>query len=105
MFMEISWIWKPLRPAAYNTPTTEPALVPTTMVGEMPCASSALITPTWAKPRAAPPPKARAIFAGGRATTGKGTGGGIFVTGFGGSFFPGEGGLPDNKKKKNAPMV
>src|SRR5574343_2080304 len=30
--------------------------------GTMPCASSILITPMWAKPRAAPPPRARPIF-------------------------------------------
>src|SRR4030042_5427528 len=46
------------------------------MSGTMPWASSALITPMWAKPRAAPPPSASAILSGGLgATTGGGTGG------------------------------
>src|SRR5450830_42296 len=42
----------------------------------MPWASSALMTPMWAKPRAAPPPRARAIliFLGGAWTTGAGGG-------------------------------
>jgi hypothetical protein len=53
---------KPLLPAAYKAPTTLPALVPTTMSGTIPCASSALMTPMCAKPRAAPPPSASAIL-------------------------------------------
>src|SRR5450830_1808408 len=52
---------KPLLPAAYKAPTRLPALVPTTISGTMPCDSSALITPTCAKPRAAPPPSASAM--------------------------------------------
>src|ERR1700687_3758720 len=52
----------PLLPAAYNAPTRLPALVPTTISGTIPCDSSALITPIWAKPRAAPPPSASAIL-------------------------------------------
>ena len=36
---------KPLRPEAYSAPTTDPALVPTTMSGTIPWDSSALITP------------------------------------------------------------
>jgi hypothetical protein len=43
-------------------PTRLPALVPATTSTVMPCASSALITPMWAKPRAAPPPRARPIL-------------------------------------------
>src|SRR5512145_75813 len=40
------------------------------MSGTMPCDSSILITPIWAKPRAAPPPRTRATFglAGGGGT-------------------------------------
>src|SRR5690606_17535828 len=39
-------------------PTTLPALVPDTTTGSRPLASSILITPMWAKPLAAPPPRA-----------------------------------------------
>ena len=53
------------------------------MSGTMPCDSSILITPTCAKPRAAPPPSASAIFGGnGTITTGgggSGVGGGVGV--------------------------
>src|SRR5512143_1151470 len=61
-------------------PIRLPTLVPTTRsMGIFSC-SSARITPTWAKPRAAPPPSTRAIlgFGGGRgvAGAGDGTGGG-----------------------------
>src|SRR6266568_3929175 len=52
--------WKPLAPPAYNAATTLPALVPTTMSGTIPWASSALMTPMCANPRAAPPPRTRA---------------------------------------------
>src|ERR1700687_6122192 len=48
----------PLMPDAYSAPTTEPALVPHTRSTWMSRASSALITPMCAKPRAAPPPSA-----------------------------------------------
>lgn len=37
-----------------------PTLVPTTMSGLRPCDSSALMTPTWANPRADPPDSTRA---------------------------------------------
>ncbi len=65
-------------PLAYSAPTTLPALVPATTSGWMPLASSILITPIWANPFAAPPPRARPIFsfAGSGATTGV-TGGGV----------------------------
>ncbi len=52
---------KPFLPEAYRAPTSEPALVPITMSGTIPCASSALMTPMCAKPLAAPPPRASAI--------------------------------------------
>lgn len=42
-------------------PTTDPALVPITMSGTIPWASSALMTPMCAKPLAAPPPRASAM--------------------------------------------
>ena len=71
---------KPLYPAAYRLPTTLPALVPTTISTLMPCASSALITPTCENPLAAPPPSASAIF---------GLGKGLVATGLGGSIFGG----------------
>ena len=48
-------------PLAYIEPTSAPELVPTTMSGTMPLASSALITPNCAKPRGPPLPKASAI--------------------------------------------
>ena len=41
-----------------------PAEVPTTICGLNPASSSTAITPTWAKPRAAPPPSAKPIFNG-----------------------------------------
>ena len=41
-----------------------PAEVPTTICGLNPASSSTAITPTWAKPRAAPPPSAKPIFTG-----------------------------------------
>ncbi|SIT42580.1 hypothetical protein BN2476_320192 [Paraburkholderia piptadeniae] len=49
---------KPFKPDAYSAPTTDPALVPHTRSILMLRASSALITPMCAKPRAAPPPSA-----------------------------------------------
>ena len=52
----------PLRPDAYRLPTTLPALVPVTRSGVRPAASNTLITPTWAKPLAAPPPSAKPIL-------------------------------------------
>src|SRR5574343_374053 len=51
-------------PLAYSDPTTLPALVPTITSGKIPCASSTLIIPTWANPRAPPPPRTRPIFSG-----------------------------------------
>jgi len=51
-------------PLAYSAPTTLPALVPATTAGARPLASSILITPTWAKPLAAPPPSAMPILMG-----------------------------------------
>ena len=49
----------PLAPEASNAAMTLPALLPTTISGRIPWASSALITPIWAKPRAAPAPRTR----------------------------------------------
>src|SRR5688572_7204671 len=61
-------------PLAYIAPTTLPALVPDTTSGWKPLASSILITPIWAKPLAAPPPRATPIrIFGGGATTGGAT--------------------------------
>ncbi len=54
----------PVRPAAYMAATKLPAEVPVTMSGWMPFSSSTSITPMWAKPRAAPPPSARATRGG-----------------------------------------
>src|SRR5690606_15108563 len=71
--------WNGSMPLAYRAPTTLPALVPATTSGVRPLASSILITPIWAKPLAAPPPRARPIFGGG--TTGSGSTG---ATGSGG---------------------
>ena len=56
-------------PLAYSAPTTLPALVPDTKTGLMPLASSILITPMWAKPLAAPPPRAMPTLTGGGAVT------------------------------------
>ena len=49
----------PVAPDASRVAITLPALLPTTISGLMPCASRALITPTWAKPRAAPAPRTK----------------------------------------------
>ena len=46
-------------PEAYKLPTTAPALVPVTMLTGMLFSRSTLITPMWAKPLLAPPPKAK----------------------------------------------
>ena len=51
-------------PLAYRAPTTLPALVPATMSGARPLASSILITPMCAKPFAAPPPSAMPMRTG-----------------------------------------
>ncbi|MNH36706.1 hypothetical protein D3C79_975250 [compost metagenome] len=67
-------------PLAYSAPTTLPALVPATTAGVKPLASSILITPMWAKPLAAPPPRAMPILIGAAAWLASGAG----VTGLGG---------------------
>ena len=51
-------------PLAYSAPTTLPALVPETTSMRRPLASSILITPMWAKPFAAPPPRAMPMRTG-----------------------------------------
>ena len=48
-------------PLAYRLPTKLPTLVPTTKFGVILLASNALMTPTWAKPLAPPPPNTKAI--------------------------------------------
>src|SRR5690554_2707970 len=63
-------------PPAYIAPTTLPALVPATTSILIPLASSILITPMWAKPLAAPPPRARPTRGGGGGGSGAGTGAG-----------------------------
>ena len=55
---------KPFMPDAYSAPTTDPALVPATRSTWILRASSPLITPMCAKPRAAPPPSASATRSG-----------------------------------------
>src|SRR6201996_7732464 len=65
---------KPFMPDAYSAPTTEPALVPATRSIWILRASSPLITPICAKPRAAPPPSASATRSG---RCGLSSGGGI----------------------------
>ncbi len=50
-------------PLAYRLPTIEPALVPVTTLTGMLCCSKTLITPMWAKPLEAPPPKAKPMVA------------------------------------------
>ncbi len=54
----------PFMPDAYSAAMTEPALVPATRSTGTLRASSALITPICAKPRAAPPPSASPIRTG-----------------------------------------
>ena len=49
----------PVAPEASRAAITLPALLPTTISGRIPWASNALMTPTWANPRAAPAPSAR----------------------------------------------
>src|SRR5579864_1048442 len=71
------FIAMPFMPDAYRAATTDPALVPHTRSTWMLRASSALITPMCAKPRAAPPPSARPTRMGRGGLT---TGGGKAVT-------------------------
>src|SRR5690606_40516264 len=63
-------------PPAYSAPTRLPGLVPVITLALIPLASSILITPMWAKPLAAPPPRARPMRGGGGGGSGAGTGAG-----------------------------
>src|SRR5258708_9071489 len=72
------FIAMPFMPDAYSALTTEPALVPHTRSIWTLRASSALITPMCAKPRAAPPPSASPTRIGRGGWT---TGGGVVATG------------------------
>ena len=72
-------------PPAYSAPTTLPALVPDTTAGARPLASSILMTPIWAKPFTAPPPRARPILMGATGVPGTvGVDSGVAAEGLGG---------------------
>ncbi|CAG9235547.1 conserved hypothetical protein [Paraburkholderia sabiae] len=77
---------KPFNPDAYSAPTTDPALVPQIRSTWMLRASSALITPICANPRAAPPPSARPTRSGRCGLLTGGVGGRAAVLGVGATF-------------------
>jgi hypothetical protein len=83
-----SWLSAaPFLPDAYSVATRLPADVPTTRSGRMPFSSSTWMTPMCAKPRAAPPPRARPMRGGFGAGVGaitSGTGG-VTTTATGGT--------------------